>query len=494
MLEYHATSDRQSASARLHAQMGRLPGPIALLTAALVVLAGLAAPPAMAETLRGTALIRERIAIPPDAVFEAVIEDTSRADAPSRVLARKAIEPAGQPPIDFAIDYDPEALEPGAIYTLRATIRREGQLLFTTDTVTRVLGDDTPANVEVILSMIPDRRTGTPSPSIGAHGLSLPASFRGTLPCADCEGIRHHLDLWPAQYYHLRREWLGRTDGTAGRDEIGRWYADPARGAIVLFGAAEMPLFWEVKGPDRLRQMDMAGNPVDSDLPYELASDGTLDPTELSGMLLLGMMTYIADAALFEECLSGVRYPIAQEGDYLALERAYLDAQTGPGAPLLVHVTGGLAPRAAMEGPDRMSLVVENFNRVIPEENCAQHRSAASLTNTYWRIDSLRGETIGPVDGSREPHLVLLGAPETRFRATVGCNQIIGGYESDGDELTFGTGASTMMACPPPLDRMERQLRDALAVTRSFRLVGQTLQLQDADGNAIAELAAVYLR
>ncbi|TNC65377.1 copper resistance protein NlpE N-terminal domain-containing protein [Rubellimicrobium roseum] len=28
-------------------------------------------------------------------------------------------------------------------------------------------------------------------------GLRLPATFTGTLPCADCLGIRTHLDLWP---------------------------------------------------------------------------------------------------------------------------------------------------------------------------------------------------------------------------------------------------------------------------------------------------------
>jgi len=59
------------------------------------------------------------------------------------------------------------------------------------------------------------------NPMIGAHGLRLPATFTGTLPCADCEGIAHHLDLWPNQAYHLRREWLGR-EGDAVRDEIGR--------------------------------------------------------------------------------------------------------------------------------------------------------------------------------------------------------------------------------------------------------------------------------
>jgi hypothetical protein len=112
-------------------------------------------------------------------------------------------------------------------------------------------------------------RCARPAP-VGAHGLRLPASFTGTLPCADCEGIRHHLDLWPDQGYHMRREWLGRpaaadADTTAyRRDELGRWYADPQRNAIILFGASEMPVQWEVKNPDRLRLLDMEGAPIAS--------------------------------------------------------------------------------------------------------------------------------------------------------------------------------------------------------------------------------------
>lgn len=474
------------------------------LDAGLLLLAGIAfiilgsMTMARADTLTGTALIRERIALPPGAVFEAVIEDVSRADAPAARLAATVIADMGQPPIAFSIDYDPTALDPRAIYALRATIRHEERLLFTTDTITRVLEDvgegRGPQSVEVILKMVPQDSTGDAGPALGAHGLRLPASFLGTLPCTDCEGIRHHLDLWPDQHYHLRREWLGRAEGTLRRDEIGRWYADPVRGAIVLFGASEMPLFWQVKGPDRLRQTDMAGNPIVSDLPLELESDGTLAPTELQGVFLLGRMTYMADAAVFEECLSGVRYPVAQEGDYLALERAYLDAAPAPGAPVVVHVEGGLAPRPSMEGAPRTSLIVERFIAARPDDACPGFDPQASLTDTYWRIDTLMAEAALSQPNRREPHIVMQSGPDRRFRATVGCNQIIGRYEVEGDDLTFGAAASTLMACPPPLDVNERRLRDVLSLTRKIRIEGQRLQLLDNDGMTLAELGAVYLR
>jgi hypothetical protein len=69
-----------------------------------------------AGTLEGTAAYRERIALPPDAVFEAVLQDISRADAPAKVLGRAIIDPAGQPPFRFEIAYDDAAVQPdGAI-------------------------------------------------------------------------------------------------------------------------------------------------------------------------------------------------------------------------------------------------------------------------------------------------------------------------------------------------------------------------------------------
>lgn len=439
---------------------------IALWFGAIVIMIGV---PAMADTLTGRAMIDTRMALPTGLTFEAVIEDISRADAPATVIGRAVIKNPGQPPIDFAIDYDPIGLQPAAIYSLRATIRRGDALMFTTDTITRVLDDGSKSPVEVRLRPV-TRSSDASQSSVGAHGLSLPASFTGILPCADCEGIRHHLDLWPDQVYHMRRDWFGRPEGSLRRDEVGRWYADPARGAIVLFGASEMPLFWEVRGPGRLRQMDMTGNPITSDLPYELNSNGTLSPTELEGMFLLGRMTYLADAASFEECLTGRRYPIATEGDYPALERAYLDARAGPGAPLLVHVEGGLAERPSMEGADRTHLVVERFIKAAPGDRCEGRAPDASLTNTYWRIEALSGAPLVAVENRREPHLVLLDLPEMRFRATIGCNQLIGGYERDGDSLTFGTAAMTRMACPPPLDALERQLSEVLEATKRIRL------------------------
>ena len=56
-----------------------------LATHVLVAVACAVSTPVWAGTLEGTAAYRERIALPPDAVFEAVLQDISRADAPAVV-------------------------------------------------------------------------------------------------------------------------------------------------------------------------------------------------------------------------------------------------------------------------------------------------------------------------------------------------------------------------------------------------------------------------
>ncbi len=456
-------------------------------------MAALLAGAASADTLTGRAMIDTRMALPAGLTFEAVIEDIARADAPGQAIGRTVIENPGQPPIDFAIDYDPADLRPGAIAALRATIRRAGVLMFTTDTVTRVPTDGATGPVEVRLRAV-SRPSGATARPLGAHGLRLPASFTGVLPCADCDGVRHHLDLWPDQVYQMRREWLGRAEGPLRRDEIGRWHADPARGAIVLYGASEMPLFWAVKGPDRLRRMDMQGEPIESALPYALTSDGALRPTDLDTLFLSGEALIGPEGPALRACLTGRVYPIELGGAFADLAQALETQRESADTPLLVSLEALIVQPQPGLAPQFPRLTVLRFVNAFPGESCARPEPTAALMNTYWRIDSLMGAPLPLVDGRREPHLVLLDAPERRFRATVGCNQLIGGYTLTDDSLTFAAAASTRMACPPPLDTLERRLRDVLERTAKIRLEGQSLTVLDGAGATVASLSAIYLR
>lgn len=332
---------------------------------------------------------------------------------------------------------------------------------------------------------------GPAQPVIPAHGLDLPGSFSGELPCADCEGIRWQLDLWPDQVFHLRRDWLG-TDGTDSA--IGRWSIRPAMAGPVLIlpDGTGQPIRFEIGGREQLRLLDRAGRPIESDLPYELTRAEELRPVE-PALGLQGLFIYFADAARLTECRTGRSYPVAMEGDYLALERAYLAAGVEPGAPLTAVFDGRIAERPPMEGPGPVpTVVVDRFVGVWEGERCPETLDGLSLTGAYWRILRLGGESIEAQPGHREPHLVFLDDEEARFAGTVGCNQLVGGYETDGPSLGFSRGASTMMACPPPLDDYERRLHEALEATAGWRITGRALELTGADGRTVALLRAAY--
>jgi heat shock protein HslJ len=141
------------------------------------------------------------------------------------------------------------------------------------------------------------------------------------------------------------------------------------------------------------------------------------------------------------------------------------------------------------------SISVDRFVRARPELTCERQRTTAALFNTYWKIDELRGDPLVTPDAGREPHIVLLRGELGRFRATVGCNQLIGSVTASREALSFGRqGAATLKACPQPFDALERELAGVLSETRNYRGTGETLLLLDGDGSIVSILTAVYFR
>lgn len=80
-----------------------------------------------------------------------------------------------------------------------------------------------------------------------------------------------------------------------------------------------------------------------------------------------------------------------------------------------------------------------------------------------------------------QPHLVL--EADGTLSGTDGCNRLSGGWEQDGEVISFGEVATTMMACPD-IDTWLMDLDTA-------RIDGDTLLVSDASGTEIGSLAKV---
>ncbi len=115
----------------------------------------------------GTVTYLPKIALPATAVVTVRLEEVSRADAPSSVLASAIIPVQGQQvPIQWGFVYDPNWLEPNGRYVVRATISDGGRLIWTSDTVIPFKIGSDPLEIKVVQVAQPV------APSVNLRGTS----------------------------------------------------------------------------------------------------------------------------------------------------------------------------------------------------------------------------------------------------------------------------------------------------------------------------------
>jgi copper homeostasis protein (lipoprotein) len=317
----------------------------------------------------------------------------------------------------------------------------------------------------------------------------LPASFAGTLPCADCPGIRYQLNLFDDYTYHLRAESVGKEPATAA-DDIGRWTVEQDERRLVLRGNQERLLRFTLKDASRLRKLDLEGREITSILNYDLVREPDFLPLE-PRLRVRGMYHYLADAARLRECVTGRRYAVPALADTLALQQAYLKARREPGEELLVTADVRVVVQPRMDGPgEEEAVVIERFTGIWPGETCGTPTVDADFTNTYWRLVRLGKEPVVVSAERREPHLRFLPG-ENRVQGSTGCNRLIGSYERSDAKLRFGAVATTRTACADDAEQ-EQALLQALEATRRFSIAGSHLELLSDDGRLLARFEATY--
>ncbi len=439
----------------------------------------------LAATLDGTAFYRERIALPPGAVFDVVLLEVGAAHARSQPIARARHSPPGPPPFVFRLSYDDAAIRSGVRYVVRARIEHEGRALFTTARDIDLRFDGTDAPVRLLL--VSGRGEQSARPAMPG---SLPATFRGELPGADAT-VAWHVDLLAAGRYQWRQTFLGKPEPNQF-DDIGRWRWDSKRRRIEFRGTQEQPVYFELAENGALRTLDRAGRRIDSahnDLLQRQADHEPIEPR----LHLTGMFSYLADAATIVLCANSERLPVAMEGDYRALEAAYTAARESPGQPVLARLEGRIALRPSAEAgksPLR-TVVVERFIGLAPRETCGQPIAASALRNTYWRLVRLEGESVHAEGQQREPHLVFAAEGE-RVSGSGGCNRLLGTFAVDGERIKLSPMAATRMACPAGMEQEQRFVRSLEQVVR-YRIRGSQLELFANGPQAVARFEAVAL-
>jgi len=102
-----------------------------------------------------------------------------------------------------------------------------------------------------------------PAPAqLGPLG-TLPATFEGVIPCADCPGIRQRIVLQKDGRFRSRMTYLERSRHF---DEAGTWAIEG--NTLVLTAGSTMR--WAIQGPAAIAMLDQQGQPIVSANNYTL--------------------------------------------------------------------------------------------------------------------------------------------------------------------------------------------------------------------------------
>lgn len=188
-------------------------------------------------------------------------------------------------------------------------------------------------------------------------------SWRGVLPCADCEGIETSLFLEKDGTWVMNERYQGVSLEPSSFASYGTWARTADK--LVLTDSKGEKSYYRAKG-DKLEMLDRDGNPIESTLNYTLESVKASLP--ITPMAMRGMYFYMADAATFTDCATGKRVAVANNAQ---LERDYAAARGTDTRPVLLVVEGHFTLEANPDsGAPVKVLAVDSPGKFYQKEDC----------------------------------------------------------------------------------------------------------------------------
>lgn len=188
-------------------------------------------------------------------------------------------------------------------------------------------------------------------------------SWRGILPCADCEGIETSLFLEKDGTWVMNERYQGVREEPSSFASYGTWARTADK--LVLTDSQGEKSYYRAKG-DALEMLDREGNPIESQFNYTLAPVKSSLP--VTPMAMRGMYFYMADAATFTDCATGKQVSVASNAE---LERGYLAARGTSEKPVLLSVEGHFTLEANPDTHEPVkTLMADKEVKFIPGKSC----------------------------------------------------------------------------------------------------------------------------
>lgn len=187
-------------------------------------------------------------------------------------------------------------------------------------------------------------------------------SWRGILPCADCEGIETSLFLEKDGTWVMNQHYQG-AKAPSSFASYGSWARTADK--LVLTDTQGEKHYFRAKG-EGLEMLDREGNPIESQFNYTLAPVNAALPS--TTMAMRGMYFYMADAASFTDCATGKKVSVANNAQ---LERDYAAARGNDTKPVLLTVNGHFTLEANPDSGEKVKMLVPDRDaRFEADKNC----------------------------------------------------------------------------------------------------------------------------
>ena len=106
------------------------------------------------KTLAASVYYREKMMLPPGSSLTVTLEDVSKMDAPSEIIAYQTLDDVKSPPYSVELRYDPAKIKERMRYAVRARIEHGGRLLFTNTESIDPFAGDADAPVEILVRQV----------------------------------------------------------------------------------------------------------------------------------------------------------------------------------------------------------------------------------------------------------------------------------------------------------------------------------------------------
>ena len=298
------------------------------------------------------------------------------------------------------------------------------------------------------------------------------ATYRGVIPCEDCEQVDITLNIHPGSMYQLRKTFRIKGSSPKIESQMGKWLYLPKDKLLILGKQRGLLKTYVVDSNDKLLFVEWEGTGNSNQIQYELVRSTELDPFE-DVVKIKGEFKSVNNAGAIKECSTEQVFNVRKGEEYSTLLQNYMTTPHERGRPLVVSVLGKI-----IHGENNQpEVLVEQFRKVYPDRNCQGDKNKSSLTGTFWRLSEIDGREVTKSTDGKPIYLVL--DSDRSFVAYTGCNKLKGSYLLKGDLFLMKRQSEARIACPGGFLSLENDLINALDSSESIRVEGSILELMD---------------